>query len=128
LRGNAVALDDLRRVGVRVAIDDFGTGYSSLAYLKRLPAEVLKIDRSFVAALGEDVEDAAIARMIIDLAHVLGMKAVAEGIESKEQAQRLKGMGCDLAQGYYFTKPLRPEVVPRFLARQPSGFGQDKLF
>jgi diguanylate cyclase (GGDEF)-like protein/PAS domain S-box-containing protein len=116
LEGNTSALDDLRRMGVRISIDDFGIGYSSLSYLKRLPADTLKIDKSFVAGLGEDVEDTAIVRMLVDLAHTLGMMIVAEGVESKEQAEQLKEMGCDLAQGYYFAKPLPPEAASEFLA------------
>jgi diguanylate cyclase (GGDEF)-like protein/PAS domain S-box-containing protein len=117
LGGNTAALDDLRQMGVRISIDDFGMGYSSLSYLKRLPVDTLKIDRTFVAGLGEDVEDTAIVRMLVDLAHTLGMKIVAEGVESEEQAEQLKEMGCDLGQGYYFAKPLPPEAALEFLAR-----------
>jgi EAL domain-containing protein (putative c-di-GMP-specific phosphodiesterase class I) len=112
LEGNTAALAELKKLGVRISIDDFGTGYSSLAYLKRLPADILKIDKSFVAGLGEDVEDTAIMQMVIDLAHTFGMEVVAEGIESEEQVELLKGMGCDLAQGYHFAEPLPPEAVP----------------
>jgi EAL domain-containing protein (putative c-di-GMP-specific phosphodiesterase class I) len=104
-------------MGVRISIDDFGVGYSSLAYLKRLPADTLKIDKSFVAGLGEDAEDTAIVQMIIDLAHTLGMEVIAEGVESEEQAERLKEMGCDLGQGFYFAEPLPSEAVSEFLAR-----------
>jgi EAL domain-containing protein (putative c-di-GMP-specific phosphodiesterase class I) len=117
LEGNTEALDDLRRMGVHISIDDFGMGYSSLSYLKRLPADTLKIDKSFVAGLGEDVQDTAIVQMVIDLAHSLGMEAVAEGVETQEQAEQLKEMGCDLGQGYYFAKPLPPEAASEYLAR-----------
>ena len=110
-------MDDLRRMGVRISIDDFGMGYSSLSYLKRLPADTLKVDRSFVAGLGEDAEDSAIVQMTIDLAHTLGMRIIAEGVESEEQAEQLKEMGCDLVQGYYFAKPLPPESASEFLDR-----------
>jgi diguanylate cyclase (GGDEF)-like protein/PAS domain S-box-containing protein len=116
MEGNTEALDDLRRMGVRISIDDFGMGYSSLSYLKRLPADTLKVDRSFVAGLGEDAEDTAIVRMIIELAHTLGMRIIAEGVESEEQAEELKEMGCDLGQGFHFSEPLPPEAASEFLA------------
>jgi EAL domain-containing protein (putative c-di-GMP-specific phosphodiesterase class I) len=114
LEGNTAALNDLRRLGVKISIDDFGVGYSSLSYLKRLPADILKLDQSFVKGLGEDHEDTAIVRMVIDLARTLGMEVVAEGVES-EVVTILKEMGCGLAQGYYFAEPMPPEEVPRFL-------------
>jgi len=116
LEGNTAALDKLTRQGVCISIDDFGVGYSSLAYLKRLPADAVKIDKSFVAGIGEDVEDTAIVGMVIDLAHALGMEAVAEGVESEEQATLLREMGCDHAQGFHFSKALPPEAASRFLA------------
>jgi diguanylate cyclase (GGDEF)-like protein/PAS domain S-box-containing protein len=108
-------LDRLKELGVGVAIDDFGVGYSSLSYLKRLSADILKIDRSFVRGIGEVEEDTAIVRMVIDLAHTLGMKVVAEGIEEWEQATLLTEMGCDMGQGFYFSRPLSPEAVPEFI-------------
>lgn len=117
LEGNTAALDRLKRLGVCISIDDFGVGYSSLAYLKRLPADVLKIDKSFIEGIGVDEEDTAIVRMIIDLAHTLGMKVIAEGVESEGQAEQLKEIGCDLGQGYYFARPLPSEAVPEFLAQ-----------
>jgi EAL domain-containing protein (putative c-di-GMP-specific phosphodiesterase class I) len=117
MEGNTAALDELKQQGVRISLDDFGTGYSSLSYLKRLPADALKIDRSFIKGLGEDVEDTALVQMIIDLAHTFGLEVVAEGVESEAQADQLKEMGCDLGQGYHFTKPLPPEGVEEFLAR-----------
>ncbi|MEJ7843376.1 MAG: EAL domain-containing protein [Rubrobacter sp.] len=118
LEGNIAALDRIRRMGVRVSIDDFGTGYSSLSYLKHLPADTLKIDRSFVKGLGEDVQDTAIVRTIIELAHTLGMEVVAEGVEGPSQARLLREMGCDLGQGYHISKPLPPEELPAFLAER----------
>jgi diguanylate cyclase (GGDEF)-like protein/PAS domain S-box-containing protein len=116
LEGNTQALDELRSLGVCISIDDFGTGYSSLAYLKRLPANALKIDKSFVKGLGEDLEDTAIVGMVIELAHTLGMEAIAEGVESEGQATLLKEMGCDMAQGYHFSMPLPPEEIPALLS------------
>jgi diguanylate cyclase (GGDEF)-like protein/PAS domain S-box-containing protein len=110
LAGNTAFLDRLRGLGVRFSIDDFGTGYSSLSYLKRLPAEAIKIDKSFVKGLGEDVEDTAVVRMIIELAHTLSLEVIAEGVETEVQADLLKEMGCDFAQGYHFSKPLPPEA------------------
>ena len=101
---------------MRLSIDDFGTGYSSLSYLKRLPAKVLKIDKSFVGGLGEDGEDTAIVRMVIDLAHTLGIRVVAEGVEREEQVTLLEEMGCDMAQGFYFARPMPPEAVPEVLS------------
>jgi predicted signal transduction protein with EAL and GGDEF domain len=117
LEGNTEALDDLKRMGVRLSIDDFGMGYSSLSYLKRLPADTLKIDRSFVAGLGEDVEDTAIVQMTISLAHTLEMRIVAEGVQCEEQAEQLREMGCDLGQGFYFARPLSTSGASEFLPR-----------
>ncbi len=117
LEGSTATLDKLKRLGVDISVDDFGTGYSSLAYLKRLPAETLKIDKSFIKGIGEDIEDRAIVRMIIELAHTLGMEVTAEGVESEEQADQLKEMGCDRGQGFYFAEPLSPEEATRFLSR-----------
>jgi EAL domain-containing protein (putative c-di-GMP-specific phosphodiesterase class I) len=115
LAGNTTTLNDLRRLGVKISIDDFGVGYSSLSYLKRLPADILKLDKSFVEGLGEDLEDTAIVQMVIELARTLGIEVIAEGVDS-EVVSILKEMGCDLAQGFFFSEPVPPEDVPRFLA------------
>lgn len=106
-----VTLDRLRNLGVRISIDDFGTGYSSLSYLKRLPIDVLKIDRSFISALPDDPDDAAISQAIVNLGHTLNMKIVAEGVETDAQYEFLRGLGCDFAQGYLIAAPL---PAPRF--------------
>ena len=116
LAGNTATLDRLRGLGARISIDDFGIGYSSLAYLKRLPADAIKIDKSFVRGLGEDVEDTAIVQMIIELAHTLGLEVIAEGVETEEQVELLREMGCDFAQGYHLAKPLPSEEVEQLLA------------
>ncbi len=114
---NTAALDRLKALGVRVSLDDFGSGYSSLSYLKRLPADILKIDKSFTKGLGVEVEDTAIVQTVVDLAHILGMEVVAEGVEIAEQETLLKEMGCDFAQGFYVSRPLPPEEVLGFLSR-----------
>lgn len=109
-------LDELRALGAHFAIDDFGTGYSSLAYLKRFPVEALKIDRSFVEGLGKDSESEAIVEAIIRLAQSLHLRTVAEGVETPEQLERLRELGCDLLQGYLFSLP----VAAQHLVFDPS--------
>ena len=94
--------------GVELALDDFGTDYSSLAYLKRLPARTVKIDRSFVAGLGADDADAVLVRSMVQLAHGLGKRVVAEGVETDAQLAFLRAAGCDGAQGYVFAHPMPP--------------------
>jgi diguanylate cyclase (GGDEF)-like protein/PAS domain S-box-containing protein len=107
----------LRRLGVRLALDDFGTGYSSLSYLQRLPVDILKIDRSFVAGVAKSTEDSALARGILTLGQTLGLETVAEGIETTEQLAALRELGCQLGQGYYFARPLDPAAVDALLER-----------
>jgi len=117
LEGKTAALNELKKLGVHISIDDFGVGYSSLSYLKRLPADIIKIDKSFVEGVGEDMEDTAIVRTIVELAHTLGMEVVAEGVESRTRAGQLKEMGCDFAQGFYFSEPVAAEAASEFLTR-----------
>ena len=107
----AATFEGLRDLGVRAIIDDFGTGYSSLSYLGRFPVDYVKIDRSFVGGLGEDRASTLLARGVIDLAHALDLKVIAEGVETHGQLQQLRDMGCDLAQGFYFSKPLTGEAT-----------------
>ncbi len=99
------ALAQLEGLGVRLGVDDFGTGYSSLGYLKRLPVGMVKVDRSFVSGLGREPEDAAIVAAVVSLAEALGLHVVAEGVETSSQLTELLGLGCDLAQGYFFAPP-----------------------
>jgi EAL domain-containing protein (putative c-di-GMP-specific phosphodiesterase class I) len=107
----SAALAELKHLGVRLTVDDFGTGYSSLAYLRRLPVDELKVDRAFVAGLLADPEASAIVAAIINLAHTLGLAAVAEGVETAEQLGRLRELGCDIGQGYYFGRPLPADAL-----------------
>ena len=108
-------LGSLRRLGVSLLMDDFGTGYSSLNHLHSFPFDVLKIDRSFVARMTEGDQPLQIVRTIIELARVLGMDVVAEGIETREQYELLRQLGCRYGQGYLFAKPMPAEEVTRLL-------------
>jgi EAL domain-containing protein (putative c-di-GMP-specific phosphodiesterase class I) len=96
-------------------MDDFGTGYSSLSYLHKLPIDTLKIDRSFIMDLGLREEALEIVRTIVTLAHSLRMQVVAEGVETQEQVVMLRGLGCEYAQGFYFSKPVDGEIVADLL-------------
>ncbi len=113
-------LSELRALGVQVQIDDFGTGYSSLGYLQRLPIDTLKIDRTFVNRIGNNGSGAEIVQTILALAHDLGMKVVAEGIETDEQLTKLKTLNCEYGQGYLFTKPVDGPAAKALLAKSRS--------
>jgi diguanylate cyclase (GGDEF)-like protein len=112
-------LQALADLGVRLSIDDFGTGYSSLAYLKRLPIHEVKIDKSFVDGLGRDADDTAIVAAVVAMAHALNMSVVAEGVETADQLRRLRTLGCDQVQGYYFSRPVPPTAIDPLL-HQPA--------
>ena len=108
----AAAAEKLRRfkeLGVLLAVDDFGTGYSSLSYLRQFPMDILKIDRSFISGTDTPKENAEIVRSIVDMAHSLGLRVTAEGVETQEQLERLQSINCDRAQGNMFSKPMAPE-------------------
>jgi EAL domain-containing protein (putative c-di-GMP-specific phosphodiesterase class I) len=117
-----VALDRWRSLGVGVSIDDYGTGQSSLSYLQRMPATELKIDRSFIAAMAGYPRNLILVRSAIAMAHELGLEVVAEGVEDEAALDLLRDMGCDQAQGYLISRPLRGEAVAAFAAgaRYPS--------
>jgi diguanylate cyclase (GGDEF)-like protein/PAS domain S-box-containing protein len=118
IEGAVPALSELRRLGVRVAVDDFGTGYSSLSYLARLPIDMLKIDRSFVARLASDADQAAVVRAILHLGQSLRKSIIAEGIESSHQLEHLLALGCQHGQGHHLAEPLDTAATSALLARE----------
>jgi diguanylate cyclase (GGDEF)-like protein/PAS domain S-box-containing protein len=133
LSGAREVMKKLNWLGVRLAIDDFGTGHSSLAYLKQFPVHEVKVDRTFVKGVAESLVDSAIVRAVVDLANAMGIASVAEGVETESQAAELKALGCQLAQGFYFSPPLCPEQFDELLARHftrtaaPPGCGEGDL-
>ncbi|MDP9225353.1 MAG: bifunctional diguanylate cyclase/phosphodiesterase, partial [Actinomycetota bacterium] len=109
-------LHELHDRGVRIAIDDFGTGFSSIGHLRRFPVDLIKVDRSFVQGVGHNAKDTAITTNLASLAHALGLRAVAEGIETDEQLSSVSELGCDLAQGYLFAHPVPADEMSNVLA------------
>ena len=112
--------DTLRQIkdkNIKLSIDDFGTGYSSLSYLRRFPIDNLKIDRSFIQQMNHDAENLEIVRTIVTLAKILGMDTISEGVETQQQLEQLKSLGCDFAQGYLFSKPLPPHAIESMLEK-----------
>jgi diguanylate cyclase (GGDEF)-like protein len=115
-------IDQLKRIGelgVQIGLDDFGTGYASLTHLRRLPLTFVKIDRSFVAGIGTDEEDERIVSAVVDLAANLGLRSIAEGVETTDQLARLRALGCDQAQGFLFSRPMPSEEVPVAIGHAP---------
>jgi diguanylate cyclase (GGDEF)-like protein/PAS domain S-box-containing protein len=110
----------IRATGVRVALDDFGTGYSSLSYLKHFKIDALKVDRTFVTGLPDDADSAAIARLIVSMANLLGMSTIAEGVETPEQARFLESIGCTTAQGFLYSKAIPAEAIAELLRSSPK--------
>ena len=113
-------LQALKELGVQLSIDDFGTGYSSLSYLNRFSVDILKIDKTFVAKLGKNYEDTALVSLTINLSHVFGLNVVAEGVENYYQLQQSRELGCDQAQGYYFSRPLPSQEMSVKLELDPE--------
>lgn len=116
------ALRKLKRLGINIAMDDFGTGYSSLSYLRTYPFDTLKIDREFIKDFGEDQSDRELVFAAIAMAHALGLTVVAEGVETAEQLQILKTQSCDIAQGFYFSKPMPLEAISDYLVSQQAEY------
>jgi EAL domain-containing protein (putative c-di-GMP-specific phosphodiesterase class I) len=112
-------LEALRQLGVGLAIDDFGTGYSSLSQLRRFPVDTLKVDRSFVLALTEDPAAAALLQAVTALGAALGLAVTAEGVETAAQLVRVRELGCDRGQGYYFARPVPARAMTELLAQPP---------
>ncbi|HEX9496135.1 MAG TPA: EAL domain-containing protein [Candidatus Limnocylindria bacterium] len=115
------SLTRLRNMGISLSIDDFGTGYSSLAYLQRLPVYAVKVDQSFIRDMGVDVSSRAIVGATIDLAHRLGLKVIAEGVETQAAYDELRAMGCDAAQGYLMARPLPPDALAKWVVDRSEG-------
>jgi EAL domain-containing protein (putative c-di-GMP-specific phosphodiesterase class I) len=104
-------LDELKKLGIRLSLDDFGTGYSSLAYLKEFPVDYVKIDQSFISDLGHDKASHAIVSKVIELAHLLELRVISEGVETAEQHRQVMALGSDFCQGFYFARPVPAEFL-----------------
>jgi len=116
-RGDAAIeiMNSLKELGIKLSVDDFGTGYSSLSYLRRFPFDVLKIDRSFAMEIESDDVNLAIVRAIVDMSHAVGLTVVVEGVETQAQYQKLRDLGCDIMQGYLFSRPICAEEMNAML-------------
>ncbi|HET7318403.1 MAG TPA: EAL domain-containing protein, partial [Nitrospirota bacterium] len=121
-------LDNIKRLdatGVLLSVDDFGTGYSSLSHLQKLPVDEMKIDKSFVYDMDRSANDATIVRSMIELAHNLGLKVTAEGVETQQVWDMLKSHGCDLAQGYLMSRPMTVDDLVRWAKESAWGLGKE---
>jgi EAL domain-containing protein (putative c-di-GMP-specific phosphodiesterase class I) len=121
-------LEALRNMGIGLAVDDFGTGFSALSYLRQLPVNILKVDRSFVTGIGQDHDDEAIVATVITLAHLVGKTVVAEGVETAEQTEWLRQNRCDMAQGYRFGRPAPAADYHQAVAELPGRLPADVAF
>jgi EAL domain-containing protein (putative c-di-GMP-specific phosphodiesterase class I) len=115
-----IVLDKLHAMGIRLSIDDFGTGYSSLAYLRQLPIDEIKIDKSFVLNMHDSEDDAVIVRSTVDLGRNLGLDVVAEGVETARHWQELQELGCELAQGYFLSRPVPPDELAAWVLERAA--------
>lgn len=113
---NMIVTNQLKTMGVKISLDDFGTGFSSLSYIIRFAPHYLKIDRSFVDKIGSALEQDALVKAIVDLNKIIPMRIIAEGVETQEQEDFLCQLGCELAQGYRFARPLEPQKIPMLFA------------
>jgi EAL domain-containing protein (putative c-di-GMP-specific phosphodiesterase class I) len=118
-------LVELKALGVRLAVDDFGTGYSSLNYIRRFPVDILKVDKSFIDGVNEGGEESALTAAIIELAAILNLRLVAEGIERADQLEKLLELNCEFGQGFYFSRPLSIEGIDALLDARRVLAGRD---
>jgi diguanylate cyclase (GGDEF)-like protein len=122
-----VAIERLRRLGVELSIDDFGKGYSSLTYLKQIPATEIKIDKRFIGTISIDYKDREIVKTVIALGHALGMRVVAEGVDSAESLATVAQIGCEMAQGFFIARPMRADALPGWLAHHAAAASSSRL-
>jgi EAL domain-containing protein (putative c-di-GMP-specific phosphodiesterase class I) len=109
-------LSDLKKLGIKLALDDFGTGYSSLSHLRQLPIDIVKIDRSFIADIGTVHTGFVIAAAVTELAHVFDLTVKAEGVETQEQSDEVRRIGCDEAQGFFYARPMPASAIPAHIS------------
>jgi EAL domain-containing protein (putative c-di-GMP-specific phosphodiesterase class I) len=115
------SIERLRKLGIELSIDDFGKGYSSLTYLKQIPAAEIKVDKRFIGTVAVDETDKQIVKTVIALAHALGMRVVAEGVDSAEAVAAVAELECDMAQGFYIGRPMRGDLLSEWMAHHATG-------